>query len=127
MYFTVVVLGYCGRYEIFCSVLVACVDGRLCVLEALRALNHDRNVMNRAKHFDTAAVIGWPPGPALVTMKLACLSSSYSTSMVCTDASKQMYGAVVYLHNLKTNTNHLILSRSKLVNSKISSWPIACI
>ena len=81
MYFTDVVLGSCGRYEMFCSVLAACDDGRLCVLEALRPLNHDRNVMNRAKHFDTPAVIGWPQGPALVPLKLACLLSFYSTSM----------------------------------------------
>ena len=41
--------------------------------------------------------------------------------IACVDSSKQIYGAVIYAHNLRTNKMSLICAKNRILNSKMES------
>lgn len=55
-------------------------------------------------------------------IKIARFIGSRSDSfrlVACTDASRQMYGAIVYLHNLSSNKLSFVSAKNRIVNTKL--------
>ena len=44
--------------------------------------------------------------------------------IACVDSSKQIYGAVIYAHNLRTNKMSLVCAKNRILNSKMESRTI---
>ena len=55
-----------------------------------------------------------------------CVGSREDTYdiLACTDASREAYGTVLYLHNLQTDTLHFIMSKNKIVTDKLAKKSI---
>ena len=55
-----------------------------------------------------------------------CVGSREDTYdiLACTDASREAYGIVLFLHNLRTDTLHFIMSKNKIVTDKLAKKSI---
>lgn len=56
--------------------------------------------------------------PIKVCRFVGCRSDSFRL-IACTDASRQMYGVVIYLHNLSSNQMSFLSARNRIVNTKL--------